>query len=469
MATTATTPLTNAPELCRLGATELVEAYRAHALSPIEVTDAVLAHIESSNPESNAFRFVDDTGARAAARASERRWRARTPLGPVDGVPTTIKDLIWVEGWVVRYGSRTTPATPCIEDAPATARLRASGAVLIGLTTSPEFGWKAVTDSALTGVTRNPWDLDRTPGGSSGGAAAAAAAGMGALHLGTDGGGSIRIPCAFTGTTGIKPTFGRVPAYPLSPFGTVSHLGPMARSVADAALMLSVLAGSDPRDWHGSFAASIDLDRLDPDLRGRRVGVWRRPPNGDVSQDVSRLFELGLGLLADLGAELERFELPEVDVVELFWRYWCLGASRRVEMVPEQLRAQLDPGLLEVASAGAELDRQAILQAQDERARFGSAMEALLTESLDLVVSPATPFTAFAAGHEVPPGSRLERWTEWAGFSYPLNVSQQPALVLPCGHGDNGMPVGLQLVGRKGADIEVVGAGLAFERARSVE
>src|SRR5262249_38128165 len=194
--------------------------------------------------------MVDEESALAAARASEARWHRGEPAGPVDGVPATVKDILLTKGWSTLRGSKAVdPDQPWEEDAPTVARLRESGAVLLGKTTTPEFGWKGVTDSPLTGITRNPWDESRTPGGSSGGAAVAAACGMGALHLGTDGGGSIRIPASFTGIVGFKQSFGRVPAHPLSPFGTLAHVGPMTRSVADAALMLSVIAQPDPRDW----------------------------------------------------------------------------------------------------------------------------------------------------------------------------------------------------------------------------
>ncbi|MCS6855984.1 MAG: amidase family protein, partial [Elioraea sp.] len=203
------------------------------------------------DPVLNAFCLVAWRTALAAARESERRWMKGEPQGLLDGVPVSIKDLVLTRGWPTLRGSKTIdPKGPWKDDAPCVARLREHGAVLIGKTTTPEFGWKGVTDSPLTGVTRNPWDPRLTPGGSSGGAAAALAAGMGPLAIGTDGGGSIRIPCAFTGVFGLKPSFGRVPAWPLSPMGTVAHVGPMTRSVADAALMMNVIALPDTRDWH---------------------------------------------------------------------------------------------------------------------------------------------------------------------------------------------------------------------------
>ena len=237
-------------DLCALTATELLDAYRKRTLSPVEAAEAVLARIKKLNPAFNAFNLVSDK-ALDEARASEARWLAGAPQGLLDGVPVSIKDIILTRGWPTLRGSKTVdPAGPWNDDAPATARLREHGAVILGKTTTPEFGWKGVTDSPLTGITRNPWNKDKTPGGSSGGAAAAVASGMGPLAVGTDGGGSIRIPCSFTGLFGIKASFGRVPAWPLSPFGTVAHVGPMTRSVADAALMLNVIALPDARDWH---------------------------------------------------------------------------------------------------------------------------------------------------------------------------------------------------------------------------
>src|SRR5216684_3857755 len=236
-------------ELGFMSASALVEAYRRKTLSPVEATKAALARIERLEPKLNAFVLVDAEGALAAAREAEVRWAKGAPRGLVDGVPTTIKDIVLTKGWPTLRGSRLSKRDqPWNEDAPAVARLREHGAIFLGKTTTPEFGWKALGDSPLTGITRNPWNLSCTPGGSSGGAAAACAAGIGPLHLGSDGAGSIRIPCAFTGLFGLKPSFGRAPAYPLSPMGLLAHIGPLARTVADAALMLTVLSAPDHRD-----------------------------------------------------------------------------------------------------------------------------------------------------------------------------------------------------------------------------
>ena len=232
-------------EISQLSGSDLLRLYRRRDLSPVEVVHDALARIDRFEPQINAFVAVDSDGALAAARASQARWARGEPQGLLDGLPATVKDNIDVKGLPSRKGSLTTSAAPAAADAPAVARLRKQGAIVLGKTTLPEYGWIGVCHSPLTGVTRNPWNRERTPGGSSGGAAAAALLNLGVLHLGTDGAGSIRIPAAFTGVFGIKPSYGRVPAYPASPFTVLAHQGPLTRTVTDAALMLSVIGGPD--------------------------------------------------------------------------------------------------------------------------------------------------------------------------------------------------------------------------------
>src|SRR5947208_5405457 len=289
-------------DLCALTAVELLDGYRKHELSPVEVTRAVLERIEKLNPVLNAFNLVSDR-AMDDAKASEARWMSGQPKGLLDGVPVSIKDIILTKGWPTLRGSKTVdPKGPWNDDAPATARLREHGAVLLGKTTTPEFGWKGVTDSALTGVTRNPWNPKKTPGGSSGGAAAALAAGMGALAVGTDGGGSIRIPCSFTGLFGLKPSFRRVPAWPLSPFGTVAHVGPMTRSVTDAALMLNVLALPDARDWHAlPFEPRDWRTGLEHGVRDLRIAFSPDLGYAKVDPEIAALLKKAASVFADLG------------------------------------------------------------------------------------------------------------------------------------------------------------------------
>ena len=265
--------MTGASEIAFTSALDLAGLYRAKALSPVEAAEALFARLDALQPRLNAFCVVDRDGALAAAHATERRWIEGRPLGPLDGVPATIKDLVPMRGFPTLRGSRLIdPAQDWAEDGPAVARLREAGAVILGKTTTPEFGWKAIGDSPLTGITRNPWNLERTPGGSSAGAAAACAAGIAPLHVGSDGAGSIRIPSAFTGIFGIKATFGRVPAHPPSPMGLLSNVGPMTRSVRDAAALLNVLSRPDPRDPYTLPPETRDyLAGIDDGVRGLRI------------------------------------------------------------------------------------------------------------------------------------------------------------------------------------------------------
>src|SRR5207248_3574430 len=265
--------MTSGGDIAFASAEALVELYREKALSQVEAADMLLGRAEALQPRLNAFCFLNREGALAAARASEQRWRTGAPLSAIDGVPVTIKDIVLMRGFPTLRGSKLIdPDQDWSEDSPAVARLREAGAVILGKTTTPEFGWKALGDSPLTGITRNPWELSRTPGGSSAGAAAACAAGIGPLHLGSDGAGSIRIPCAFTGIFGLKPSFGRIPAYPLSPMGLLAHIGSMARTVADAALLLTILSGPDHRDPYALPPHRRDyLDGLEDGIRGWRI------------------------------------------------------------------------------------------------------------------------------------------------------------------------------------------------------
>jgi aspartyl-tRNA(Asn)/glutamyl-tRNA(Gln) amidotransferase subunit A len=450
-----------------LAATELLRLYRRRELSPVEATRAVFERIARFEPAVNAFCLLDEERALAAARASEARWQKRAPAGLLDGVPTTIKDVVLTRDWPTLRGSLAVARDqPWSEDAPATARLREQGAVLIGKTTTPEFGWKAVTDCALTGITRNPWDVGRTPGGSSGGAAAAAALGMGALHVGSDGGGSIRIPAGFTGVFGHKPSFGRVPAYPLSPFGTIAHIGPLTRTVTDAALMLNVLVLPDARDW---FALPYDARDyrvgLEDGARGLRIAFSPTLGHARVEPEVAALVAGAVAVFEELGAEVEEADPGFTDTYETFTRHWYAGAASLVEAFRPEDRARMDPGLREIAAEGGRITLQDYLGAVNARGALGQRMR-LFHERYDLLLTPTLPIAAFEAGLEVPPGSGMRRWIEWAPFSNPFNLTQQPAASVPCGLTRSGLPVGLQIIGPMHDDALVLRAARAFEAAR---
>jgi aspartyl-tRNA(Asn)/glutamyl-tRNA(Gln) amidotransferase subunit A len=456
-------------ELCALTASELVDAYRRRTLSPVEVTAAVLERIEALNPVLNAFNLVDAEGAISQARASEARWMSGAPKGLLDGVPVSVKDLVLTKGWPTLRGSKTIDAKgPWNDDAPATARLREHGAVLLGKTTTPEFGWKGVTDSPLTGITRNPWNEAKTPGGSSGGAAAAVASGMGPLAVGTDGGGSIRIPCGFTGLFGIKCSFGRVPAWPLSPFGTVAHVGPMTRSVADAALMLNVLALPDARDWHALPHEPRDWRTgLEHGVAGLRIAYSPDLGYAKVDPEVAAIVRDAVRVFEDLGAKVEEKNPGFEDPAPVFTTHWFAGAAFLLKGIPKDKHALIDPGLREVAAQGEKITAQQLLDAQLKRGALGTHMN-LFHRDYDLLLTPTLSIAAFDAGKEVADQMLQHRWTEWTPFSFPFNLTQQPAASIPCGLTKAGLPVGLHLVGPRYADALVLRAARAFESARPI-
>jgi aspartyl-tRNA(Asn)/glutamyl-tRNA(Gln) amidotransferase subunit A len=456
-------------DLCSLSASELLAAYRAKTLSPLEATRAVLARIAELNPVLNCFNLIDAKSALESARASEARWRKGAPLGALDGVPASIKDILLTRGWPTRRGSKTTdPAGPWKDDAPAVARLREQGAVLVGKTTTPEFGWKGVTDSPLTGITRNPWNPKKTPGGSSGGSAAAVAAGMGPLTVGTDGGGSIRIPCAFTGLFGLKPSFGRVPAWPLSPFGTVAHLGPITRTVKDAALMMNALAMPDARDWHALPDDGRDYTQgLEDGVRGLRIAYSPDLGYAKVDKEIAALVMKAVKVFEDLGAQVDEVDPGFEDQQDVFTLHWFPGAATVVRGIPAAKRKLMDQGLLEVARAG---EKITLRQYQDGVTRRG-ALGVLMNQfhrKYDLLLTPTLPLPAFDAGKEVADVVKERRWTDWTPFSYPFNLTQQPAASIPCGLTKAGLPAGLQIVGGKYADALVLRAARAYETARPI-
>jgi aspartyl-tRNA(Asn)/glutamyl-tRNA(Gln) amidotransferase subunit A len=456
-------------DLCALTATELVEAFRRKTLSPVDVTAAVLKRIEALNPALNAFNLVAAEEALQQAKASEARWMSGQPKGLLDGVPVSIKDIILTKGWPTLRGSKTIdPKGPWNDDAPATARLREHGAVLLGKTTTPEFGWKGVTDSPLTGITRNPWNKAKTPGGSSGGAAAAVASGMGPLAVGTDGGGSIRIPCGFCGLFGIKASFGRVPAWPLSPFGTVAHVGPMTRSVADAALLLNVLALPDARDWHALPYEPRDWRTgLDHGVADLRIAYSPDLGYANVDPEVASLVKKAVQVFEDLGAKVEEKNPGFEDPAALFMTHWFSGAAFLLKGIAKDKHKLIDPGLLEMAAQGEKVTAHDVLDAQLKRGALGTHMN-LFHRDYDLLVTPTLSIPAFDAGKEVADRMLQGRWTDWTPFTFPFNLTQQPAASISCGLTKAGLPVGLHLVGPRYADALVLRAARAFETARPI-
>src|SRR5215207_7857692 len=458
-------------DLTQRTATELLAAYADGSISPVEVTQAVLDRIEALNPTLNAFCLVAADEALAAAASSAVRWQRGEPVGPLDGVPTSIKDLILTKGWPTRRGSHTVdPEQPWDVDAPATARLREAGAILLGKTTTPEFGCKGETNSDLTGITRNPWDPTKTPGGSSGGTAAAVAAGLGPLGVGTDGAGSVRIPAAFCGNVGLKPSFGRVPAHPLSPFGTVAHLGPHTMSVEDAALMLNVLKQPDPRDWTSLPPDPTDLTLgLDDGIAGWRIASSPTLGYATVHPEVAAAVDAALRQLEELGAVVEQIDPGFADPLEITTGLWFMGSWTLWNTLTPEQQAVTDPDFAAQAELGSHLSALEVQRLVLRRGELGSALRQFMTE-WDIIATPALAVPAFDA---VPAGSRLmtpESMLGWTPFTYPFNLTQQPAITIPCGltaptDTAGALPIGLQLVGPMFGDDRVLRAARAFERA----
>ena len=446
--------------------TELVADFRARRASPVDAVRTAYARIARIEPKINAFCVVaDERESMNLAAESERRWREGRPLGEMDGVPVTVKDAIIAKGWPTLRGSKTADRKPGNEDAPAVARLRDSGAIVLGKTTTPEFGWKGVTDSPLSGVTRNPWNLALTPGGSSGGSAAALAAGIGHAALGTDAGGSVRIPGAFCGLVAHKATAGRVPNYPPSAVGTLGHIGPMTHTVEDAALMLNLVAKPDGRDWLCLPPADTDYRvGLNGGVQGLRIAYSPTLGYAKVEREVGDLVASAVKVFESLGAHVEEVAAPFEDPTDTFRVHFFAGIAHSTRLFNESQLALLDPDLLKVLEKARKVTLTDYMTAIDKRGALGRATRAF-HEKYDLLVTPTLAVAAFEAGRLTPDG-KSDDWTAWTPFTYPFNLTGQPAATVPCGFVRGDRPVGLQIVGGMYQDALVLRAARAFESAR---
>jgi aspartyl-tRNA(Asn)/glutamyl-tRNA(Gln) amidotransferase subunit A len=444
----------------------LTLAYSRRELSPVDVARDVLARIER-NAALNAFLPIEPDAVLAAAKDSEARWRTAMPLGAIDGVPASIKDNIWANGLPTRRGSKTTDAKPAQADSPAVARLREQGAVILGKTTMPEHGWIGACHSPLTGITRNPWNREYTPGGSTGGGAVAAVLGLGVLHLGTDGAGSLRIPAAFTGVFGMKPSFGLVPIFPALLLNVLSHQGPITRTVADAALMLSVIGQPDVRDMGAWNTPAPDFTHgLNGGVRGLRIAFSSRLGHVEtLDPEIETATRKAALALEEQGAIVEEADPPLARALDLICALWWPVAAAIVDAVPSERRADMDPGLLAIAERGRKFSVGHYLAAYTGRAELHEAMRRF-HQRYDLLLTPTMPVTALKAGREMPEtGDFGEDWLNWSPYTYPFNLTQQPAASVPCGLARNGLPIGAQIVGPLRADAEVLRAARVIEQA----
>jgi aspartyl-tRNA(Asn)/glutamyl-tRNA(Gln) amidotransferase subunit A len=457
-------------DLVCMTAVELLVGYKDKSFSPVEVARAVLGQIERCNPAVNAYCLLDEESTLQYARESEQRYSAGQAKGLLDGVPVAIKDVFLTSMWPTRKGSKTIdPASTLNKEAPAIATLNRHGYIPLGKTTTPEFGWKGVTDNPIDGITRNPWNPEKTAGGSSGGSAAAVPLGMGPLALGTDAGGSIRIPAGFCGLVGLKPSFGEVPHWPASPFGTLAHAGPMTWTVEDCALLMNVLSEPDWRDCNAIPRRNIDyLAAIAGDprelLAGLRIAFSTTLGYVQVDREIDTAVRAAAQLLESLGAEITEVAPGFDDPLAAFGHLFYGGAANALRGLSKKQRALMDPQLVAVADKAAQLSMLDYLGAVNERTALCELM-ANFHRKYDLLLTPTLPITAFAAGREVPVDWPSTRWPSWTPFTYPFNLTGQPALSVPCGFSSDGLPIGLQFVAARFNDASVLRAGQAYQLA----
>ena len=448
-----------------ISASELTSLYARRELSPLEALDKMVERASALQPSLNAFVLFDPEGARRAAKDSETRWLRGEPLSALDGVPTTIKDTTPVKGWPTRLGSHATDETPAAESAPVADRFQAAGLPLLGKTTTPEFGWKALTDSPLQGTTRSPWNLKHSPGGSSGGASALTAAGINPFNHGNDGGGSIRIPAAHAGLVGLKPSYGRIAQHPADgPFADVISQGVLARSVLDTALALNVLAGPDARDWRSLPAEGRDYTiGLDDGVRGWKIGlsldfghVEADPEVRDLVAEAARRFESLGAHVEDVGPLIEPLQ-------NSFEPLWIGSFATRLRQIPTQLHDKLDPGFRAAAEKGLAITLADYARAYEAKSKLARDL-ALWHRKFDLLLAPVTP-TAPPPVETLYNSDAFPRWTKGAPYTLPCNLTGQPAASMPAGLTRAGLPVGIQLIGPPRADHIVLRAMRAYESA----
>jgi aspartyl-tRNA(Asn)/glutamyl-tRNA(Gln) amidotransferase subunit A len=447
----------------KLSAVELIAAYRARKLSPVEAMKDVFERIARFEPHIKATYLLNPDRALADAKASEARWIRGEPLGPLDGVPTTVKDNISTKGEPTPLGTAATELTPAPADAPPAARLREAGAIIFSKTTMPDYGMLSSGLSSFHPLARNPWDLSRNPGGSSAGAGAAGAAGYGPLHLGTDIGGSVRLPAGWCGLFTLKPSLGRVPIDP--PYlGRVA--GPMTRSVDDSALMMSVLSRPDSRDYMDLPPQEFDWRIKPAELRGLKIGLLPEIGCGDPpTPEVRAAVEKAARDLANAGAQVEL--LPPFLTQEMLdgWdHFFRMRSHLDIAALPPERRAKILPYILAWAQSAAPLSGEDVGRGYNQIMAMRRETIAA-TLPCDFVISPTAPMVAFPAEDPSPSNDPLNPFTH-IGFTLPFSVSEQPAASINCGYSAEGLPIGLQIIGRRFDDIGVLSFARAFEEMR---
>ena len=452
--------------LCK-SAVELRDLVIAKEISPVDLLDRSLARMEEVEPKLNAFVTITEDVARAAARRAEKAVLNGDPPGLLHGLPISVKDLIAMRDVRWTFGSRFAADNIAAMDAPAVERVRNEGAVIIGKTTTSEFGCKAVGDCPLNGVTRNPWDLSKTPGGSSAGAAASVAAGVTPFALGTDGGGSVRIPGSLAGLFTIKAQFARVPVFPDAAAPTLAHVGPMTRTVRDAALLLSAVAGFDRRDPFAVAEPVPDfLAACEQPVKGMKIAWSPTLGYADPVSEVVELCEQGVRILEELGCEVEIVDaVMEADPIDLWMAEFYASIGTRLRTMFGDRWDLLDPAVAEMLGGALDRTLEEYWTRVFERYRFREEMRRFM-EGFDILVSPVLPVPAVDAGLDVPPGMPDANVISWVRYTYPFNLTGQPAASLPVGFTAEGHPVGLQLVAKTFRETDIFRVAAALEAAR---
>jgi aspartyl-tRNA(Asn)/glutamyl-tRNA(Gln) amidotransferase subunit A len=454
-------------EFDTMSAMEMRRRIAAKEISPVELTRRALTKAEATQSTLNAFYLLMPDEALAAAKVAEDAVMKGAPLGAIHGIPFSAKDLMTVKGVGYASGSRTMKSNVATVDAPAVERAKAAGGILIGKTTTSEFGCKPVGDSPLTGITRNPWNLDKTPGGSSAGAAASVAAGITPFALGTDGGGSIRIPAAFTGLAGLKGQFGRVPVWPTSATPTLAHVGPLARSVTDAALLFSVIAGLDRRDPFGVAGPVPDvLGAARAPVANMKIAYSTTLGYARPDPEVVKFTDRAARTFEELGCQVELVEsVFESDPADLWTAEFYAGVGIRLRSIMENQRELLDPAVAEVLEPALSQDMRDYYTKVFARYALREEIRSFF-ERYDLLISPVLPVTSLNVGRNIPDALGDRNLVSWVFYTYPFNLTGQPAASVCAGIAPDGMPVGLQIVGRSYCEDDVVRAAAAFEFAQ---
>ncbi len=453
-------------DLAYQSAVELAALIRTKKVSPREVMQALLKRIETLNPKLNAFVTVAAEEALCAATRAEQAVMSGERLGPLHGVPLHVKDNLFVAGSRTTFGSKLLEQNITADDCPAVKRLRSAGMIVMGRTNSPEFGWKGVTDNRVFGITRNPWNTNLTPGGSSGGASAAVATGMGPIGMGTDGGGSLRIPASFCGLVGFKASFGRVPNWPGSGGAILRHIGTITRTVADMAASLEAMAGPDPGDLLSLPRSAVSFTaELETGIRGKRIAYCPDLGYATVEPEVAAICQQAAKRFTEAGAIVEEIKLEWRDPYPA-WSVFFFGTAAAA--VEKKLATQgdlLDPGFRRVVERGLQLRGVDFANALAARHDFWEQARKVY-ERCDLLLSPTLAVPPFAVGQDdADPlnGEKLDS-LQWTRFTYPFNLTGQPAASIPAGWTKSGLPVGLQIIGDRFADLLVLQAARAFEQ-----